>query len=215
MQYSMIFYYITAVFCAAQAAALSHGEDADYHGKSVRWQQLAQGIFVGVPVDEWDDSVNKFGNEEWEVHSNASAIERGLELEGRDFDATCQVITDCLRTGAQYTLLAGWTAWVRMADYASNRARKDIFQFLNQPFVANAAGVAIAGIISGQVNEAAKQSCGTAGSTEADVVGAAVGSVLQANPSASDVTITVNGPSGSWTITVTSGEEGLKPDEMC
>jgi hypothetical protein len=41
---------------ATQAAAYRHGEVAEVSGKTFRWQQLAEGVFTGVPIDEWDDN---------------------------------------------------------------------------------------------------------------------------------------------------------------
>ncbi|KAK4233221.1 hypothetical protein C8A03DRAFT_48165 [Achaetomium macrosporum] len=35
-----------------------HGNVSEVFGKIVRWQQLALGISVGVPVDEWDDAIH-------------------------------------------------------------------------------------------------------------------------------------------------------------
>ncbi|KAK4145522.1 uncharacterized protein C8A04DRAFT_35787 [Dichotomopilus funicola] len=39
-------------------AGFGHGNVSEVFGKTVRWQQVALGITVGVPVDEWDDAVH-------------------------------------------------------------------------------------------------------------------------------------------------------------
>lgn len=45
-----------ALFLGAQGAfALNHGEVTEFDGKNVRWQELAKGIFTGVPEDKWDE----------------------------------------------------------------------------------------------------------------------------------------------------------------
>lgn len=41
---------------ATQAAAYRHGEVAEVSGKVFRWQQLAEDVFTGIPIDEWDDN---------------------------------------------------------------------------------------------------------------------------------------------------------------
>jgi hypothetical protein len=46
-----------ALACSATTAvAVSHGQFAEYDGKVVRYQQLAPGVFTGIPVDEWNDT---------------------------------------------------------------------------------------------------------------------------------------------------------------
>lgn len=45
---------------ATQALAYTHGERSEYNGKEIRWQQLADDVFTGVPADEWDDSSKSY-----------------------------------------------------------------------------------------------------------------------------------------------------------
>jgi hypothetical protein len=40
---------------ATQTIAYSHGEQSEFNGKAIKWQQLAEGIFTGIPADMWDD----------------------------------------------------------------------------------------------------------------------------------------------------------------
>lgn len=40
----------------SQVSAASHGEVEDYDGGKIRWQQVAKGVFTGVPADQWDDN---------------------------------------------------------------------------------------------------------------------------------------------------------------
>lgn len=47
---------IAAMLGAQGAFGISHGEVSEYYGKNVRWQELAKGIFTGVPEEEWDDN---------------------------------------------------------------------------------------------------------------------------------------------------------------
>lgn len=44
---------IVAAF-ATTAIGMIHGEIAEHGGKEYRFQQLAPGMFTGVPADEWD-----------------------------------------------------------------------------------------------------------------------------------------------------------------
>jgi hypothetical protein len=39
-----------------------HGNVSEAFGKMVRWQQIALGISVGVPLDEWDDDIHVKGD---------------------------------------------------------------------------------------------------------------------------------------------------------
>lgn len=141
---------------------------------------------------------------------------RDLELEARNLNSACQAIVDCVRDyGGAWVVSKGYVAYVAAAEYAvQGTIYKDLMEFLNQPFVANAGGVAIAGVISGQINEATKKECSTSGS-ESDVIGAAIAAAIAAKPSATEVAVTVNGPSGSWTITVSAGAENTKPTTEC
>lgn len=54
MQYKLITA-LAAALGATQAVAVSHGDSQVVDGVAIRWQQLAQGVFTGVPEDEWDD----------------------------------------------------------------------------------------------------------------------------------------------------------------
>lgn len=51
--------FLTAVVAgllgAQGALAVKHGEISEFDGKNVRWQELAKGVFTGVPESEWDD----------------------------------------------------------------------------------------------------------------------------------------------------------------
>jgi hypothetical protein len=136
------------------------------------------------------------------------------DIETRNLESFCQAITDCVVENSGVALRAGINAWITIAQYASAENRKALMDFLNQPFIANAAGVAIAGIISGQINEATKKECSTSES-EADVISSVVNQALSHHPTGEDVTVTVNGPSGSWTITVNAAPEGQKPPATC
>jgi hypothetical protein len=111
-----------------------------------------------------------------------------------------------------------YNTWISAAEYAVNgNPGKDLMDFLNQPFVANAAGVAIAGTISGQINEATKKECSTEKpeSSQADIIRGAVQGVLAANPNAQDVSVDVTGPSGSINIKITAGAPNTSPASNC
>lgn len=51
----VVFMALSAVFSAHTIAGIAHGEVSEFGGKNVRWQQLAEGVFTGVPEHEWDD----------------------------------------------------------------------------------------------------------------------------------------------------------------
>lgn len=47
-------------FAATKVAAVTHGEETDFNGAPVKWQQIGKGIWTGIPVDEWDDESEHF-----------------------------------------------------------------------------------------------------------------------------------------------------------
>jgi len=200
---------------ATQAAAFYHGEVDEISGQVIRWQQLAEGVFTGVPVEKWDDNVNKISEEVWDVEE---IISRDIpafntrDLETRNLESFCQAITTCVVDSGSAALRGAINTWITLADYA--RGNEALMTFLGSGFVANAAGVAIAGVISGQINEATKKECSTS-SSEADVIGAVLNNALAHNPNGEDVTVRVNGPSGTWEITVNAAPEGQKPPATC
>ncbi|KAF4463779.1 hypothetical protein FALBO_9401 [Fusarium albosuccineum] len=223
MQFKQLIVAAAVALGAGQVAATVHGELGDHNGLAIRWHQLAKGVYTGVPAHKWDDKVHKIVNEEWDVdeimaksHPNKYNVSLSTrDIEERNLRDNCQAVFNCVKYGGQAALLTGINTWITLADYAKGgTVGKDLMDFLNQPFVANAAGVAIAGVISGQINEATKSECSTSGS-EADVIGAAVNAALAQNPDAEDVSVQVNGPSGSWTITVNAGKENSNPPATC
>lgn len=167
---------------------------------------------------EWDT------NEILKASGNATSYNspflefHDLSLEARNLKDTCKAAGSCLKYGIGWTLLQGYNRWLGLADYAKNGSPYgDLKGFLNQPFVANVAGVAIAGTISGQINEATEKECitETPVSSQADIIRAALGTVLMINPDAGEVTVEVQGPSGTLAIKVRAGEPNTSPALEC
>ncbi|KAH6970217.1 hypothetical protein DER45DRAFT_640289 [Fusarium avenaceum] len=213
-----------ALFLGAQGAfALNHGEVTEFDGKNVRWQELAKGMFTGVPEDKWDEKLHKRSNVEWdldEIVANSTLSTRSdvNQLDSRDLQGTCRATGRCIVYGSQYVLLLAYNTWISAAEYAaSGTVTKDLMDFLNQPFIANAAGVAVAGVISGQINEATKKECSTKPpeSSQADIVRAAVGAFVDKNPQTKDVSVDVTGPSGTYNIKVSAGAPNTSPNPDC
>lgn len=161
--------------------------------------------------------VNKIREEVWDLEEivarDVSAHETRA-IETRNLESFCQAITECVVENTNVALRAGVNAWVTVASYASRENGQALMDFLNAPFVANLVGIAIAGTISGQINEATKKECSTSKS-EADVISAVLNQALAHHPTGEDLTVTVNGPSGSWTVTVNAAPEGEKPPATC
>lgn len=168
--------------------------------------------------------VHKRSEAEWDVeeltwghhhHNGTHHGQRDLALESRNLKGNCQAVVGCVKSLGGAAILTGYNTWVTLAEYAAGgTVGKDLMTFLNQPFVANAAGVAIAGTISGQINAATSTECSTS-SSEADVITAAIAAAVAAKPDATEVAVTINGPSGSWTITVAAGGENTAPAATC
>lgn len=77
-----------------------------------------------------------------------------------------------------------------------------------------AGGVAIAGTLSGQINQNTAPSCSTS-SSEVDLLNAVVQAKIAADPSAGEISVEINGPTGSWSVTVKAGPEGSNPGATC
>ncbi|KAF9771673.1 hypothetical protein IL306_010681 [Fusarium sp. DS 682] len=209
---------IAVCLAATQTVAYSHGEQGEFEGKAIKWQQLAEGIFTGVPAENWDDKIHKSGFQELDFEelvswggNNSTLKDRNLQIEERNIPDTCKLAVNCAKEWSGAFLDGAYNAFFQAAGYVSGGK---IMDFLNQPFVANAGGVAVAGIISGQINEATKKDCSNSGS-ELDVVTQAVKEALAANPGASSVSVSVTGPAGTWTVDITAKPKGQDPPAKC
>lgn len=149
---------------------------------------------------------------------------RDLEYEARNLEQRCQALASCTKQGGKWLVANGYELWLRTADYArGGTVKKDIMDFLNQPFVANAGGVAIAGLISGGILGSVKTECSTNKSDSTtpndnpttDQVQAAIAAALAGSSEAQEIKVEVNGPSGSWSITVSAGQENSQPSITC
>lgn len=60
MLYARFLTAVVAGLLGAQGAlSVKHGEISEFDGKNVRWQELAKGVFTGVPENEWDNKRKK------------------------------------------------------------------------------------------------------------------------------------------------------------
>ncbi|EAQ85336.1 predicted protein [Chaetomium globosum CBS 148.51] len=122
-----------------------HGNVSEAFGDTVRWQQVALGISVGVPIHEWDDAVHvksdafvPYGDvhsrglearddgcggaaapdEEGVCHSHWALAERSEHEKRWDY-ARCRSLLTCVRDtvgGAPLRLADGWAQGVECAN---------------------------------------------------------------------------------------------------
>ena len=116
-----------------------HGNVSQVFGKTVRWQQVALGIAVGVPLDEWDDAVHvksdafvPYGDvaslqarsacgssaDEGTCRSDWALTEREKHEKRWDY-ARCRSLLTCVRdsVGGSWVKMAdGWAQGVQCAD---------------------------------------------------------------------------------------------------
>lgn len=90
----------------------------------------------------------------------------------------------------------------------------EIFDFLKAPFVGDAGGATMSAVISGQIDGNTKTECSTMASQD-DSITSAVHAALAKTPDAGELSVQVNGPSGSWTINVAAVAEGGSPSATC
>ncbi|UNI23259.1 hypothetical protein JDV02_009091 [Purpureocillium takamizusanense] len=216
-----------ATLGATKIAAMTHGEYDDYLGKVIRYHQLAEGVYTGVPADEWDDQVHRRSDEVWDL---GELVRRGggsddddatvVDLETRDLGGIgekCTEVVTCAAVHGNKTIKAAYEAWLAAVEKAKP-ACTSLLEFLDRPFWATWFGVAIAGIISAHVNSASLNSCSALKSplgTDAEVVRNVVAHAVAAHTDATDMSITVHGPSGEWTISIASTGAEMKPVPAC
>jgi hypothetical protein len=149
---------------------------------------------------------------EWLESRDALAI-----LEGRNLSDRCQSAIGCAKRSGSYLIRNGKNLWL---DYANAAAAKkgyeNIMDFLNQPFYANAGGVAIAGVISYKINNAGQNAsgCSTAG-TANDTLASVISAAVASNPDGQELSIKVTGNETSFTIDISAGPPNSKPSLTC
>lgn len=143
--------------------------------------------------------------------SDGAMAARSLELESRNLADTCQAVASCIKFGAQYTLLAGVNAWITAAEYGALQVGKDLWSFLNAPFISTSLGVGIGGQIGGL---GSGTECSTS-SEAADVLGAVLNSQLANAPGTGNLSVQLTGPSGTWTITLMAGQPDVNFAPTC
>ncbi|GJN84224.1 hypothetical protein PLIIFM63780_007780 [Purpureocillium lilacinum] len=190
--------------------AVRHGSRVKVKGVSMRYQQLGPGVFTGVPISKWNKKINVPLNtvSNYEKRSLSDFASR---LRGNQLKKQCRVVYNCVKDASKVTIAAGYTGWVAAAERAKP-AGQSLMQFLNQPFWANAGGVAIAGMISGGVLKAA--SCSKS-NNEADIIKAVVAEALRASPGADKIEVTVGGPYGTWNVVIAATERDHYPPPTC
>jgi hypothetical protein len=137
-------------------------------------------------------------------------------LEDRNLKDQCQAVVNCVKAGGAYgwaTVQTGYKGWLAALNYAANSHNTPLMQFLNQPFVANAAGVTLLGRIV-NINTAKPESCSTSNS-QADVLAAAIEAATKNKPDGTEINVRMNGTDGSWTLDIVAAPEGVTPNQTC
>ncbi|KAK9772022.1 hypothetical protein AB5N19_07024 [Seiridium cardinale] len=214
---------------ASTVVAIEHGEYGNYAGLEVRWQQVGPEAFTGVPADKWDDAVHKRDDQVLDMTNFKRTLhpeDVGIQwfesrdaldkLQDRNFNQKCQAVVRCVKNGAVNVVAVGQDLWVQYATAAAaKKGYKNVMDFLNQPFYANAGGVAIAGIVSGQTNAAlAGTSCSTTASAN-DTLGAIIAAAVASNPEGQTLNIQVTGNSSGFTLNISAGPTNTHPSTSC
>lgn len=118
-------------------AGVGHGNVSESYGQMVRWQQIALGITVGIPINEWDDAIHvksdryiPYGNK-YNVDTTGHAAcgvgdvceahwslaERNKHMKRWNY-ADCRALLTCARNvagGVDLALRDGWPQVVSCA----------------------------------------------------------------------------------------------------
>ncbi|KAJ6438884.1 Beta-hexosaminidase [Purpureocillium lavendulum] len=119
----------------------------------------------------------------------------------------CRAVYSRVRESSSLTLAAGYTAWVAASETARPLGA-GLMQVLNQPFWANAGGVAVAGMVSGAVLRASDYG---KSNKDADVLKGVVAEAIKSNPGVDRLEVKVNGPTGEWTVTISATKPQTPP----
>ncbi|KAK9414998.1 hypothetical protein SUNI508_10603 [Seiridium unicorne] len=200
-----------ALSCAVTSvAAIQHGDTGEHLGLQIRWHQLGQGVFTGVPDSEWNETIHQRSDEDWGLDAFALSrrdVNGTSDLEVRNFVSTCQAVGRCFKSVGDKALDGAVHTWFRAAAAGAPylpgavQGYKDIMSFLNQPFYANALGVGVAGYVQrgGQSTSSAKEECSTS-KDPVDALESGATQMLQANPKATKFAGTIIGPTGTWQL---------------
>ncbi|KAF5000211.1 hypothetical protein FGRMN_1932 [Fusarium graminum] len=71
-----------------------HGERGESDGKAIKWQQLAQGVFTGVPAKDWNDKIHKHGFQELDIEELISSDRNISSSEGYNLELAERNIPD-------------------------------------------------------------------------------------------------------------------------
>ncbi|KAF5011281.1 hypothetical protein FDECE_2581 [Fusarium decemcellulare] len=201
-----------AAFGATKIAAVEHGDVTAYNGGEIKWQQLGKGMWTGIPVDEWDESIHKRSDVDYGLDKYALGLDqsmrhdaRSLELQSRNLRTTCQAIAACA-TGYEDIELAGVLDATINAIEAAAGAVGTIWDLLNEkPFLTTIFGGTTATVVGIKLEKSLwpppAAECSTA-STDKDLLSSAISTGLSANPGASSISVDVNGPETGWTATM-------------
>lgn len=168
----------------ADVLPIHHGDTFEHNNATYRWHQLAQGVWSGVLIDEWDDNINVMSNDFLEIpesihaESDDDELLPVLSLNERSLQGQCKVAVMCTvslaHAGAAGIRQLG-AALVDKAAAQAPKVGKGLWEFTNRPFVATVGGTGITGFAVMYVNnrwapgKADPSQCSTKGS-EADVL---------------------------------------------
>lgn len=70
-------------------AGVGHGNVSESYGQKVRWHQIALGITVGIPVDEWDDGIH-VKNDQYIPYGDDYSADTASRDAGCGMGGTCE-----------------------------------------------------------------------------------------------------------------------------
>ncbi|PGH04021.1 hypothetical protein GX51_03691 [Blastomyces parvus] len=207
----------------ANTDPIGHGNYGNFENEIWRYQEVSDGLFVGVKPEEWNDSIHKRGVLPPEVHdlqSRATMMEEDNHLFERDLEGQCMIGYRCVHRAAKNT--ATWI--VDAGHHFVNRVVQthgpNFWESLQRPFMSTLVGigiqnVVITGIFHGLENAGGAKQCSTAG-TDADAVLAILKLLDSKDRNVNSVKFEITTPGGQkGIVSIALVEDGKNPPVLC
>ncbi|KLJ06173.1 hypothetical protein EMPG_10402 [Blastomyces silverae] len=207
----------------AKTDPVGHGNYGNFEDEIWRYQEISDGLFVGVKPEEWNDSIHKRGVLPPEVHdlrSRATTTEVEDLLLQRDLIDQCNVGMRCAYRKAEKTAISMRKGAGVLLTKIKETYGPNFWGFLQKPFMANLAGVGLQNVIvtasfRGAGNGGGIKQCSTTG-TDADAFLEMLKLVDNKDLNISAMKMEITTPNGQrGIVSIAIVEDGHNPPMLC